>query len=367
MCWLSRVSIVAAFISVLVGSDATTVAAPLDLSRVAADSKWMMHLDMDAARDSTIVQRAYERATKMHPHAENMISIFSGMTGMDPRKDLHDVTVYGFDTDKRNAVMIVCADAKREFLNKMVEKAANHKKTEYRSYTLHSWTQKGWPRGWSGSVVGAFFKDSIMVFARTEAGVQAALDLLDGSSTKSVRATGSMLAGRTRPGSIMIARSVEVDPDTRCPVLKQGSAFRVALGESSGSFFYRAQLDMKNAAAAGQVEDVVKGFIALAALKYGSDENATKLLADLGVETDGNACKISWNAPADGVWKWMDKAAATWEEKRRQWSGKGRMQNGCPDCEKDGCRGCQSAGRCPLEGGQAGAHDAEKPLAEDEF
>ena len=328
---------------------------------------WMMHLDMDAARDSTIVQRAYERATKMHPHAENMISIFSGMTGMDPRKDLHDVTVYGFDTDKRNAVMIVCADAKREFLNKMVEKAANHKKTEYRSYTLHSWTQKGWPRGWSGSVVGAFFKDSIMVFARTEAGVQAALDLLDGSSTKSVRATGSMLAGRTRPGSIMIARSVEVDPDTRCPVLKQGSAFRVALGESSGSFFYRAQLDMKNAAAAGQVEDVVKGFIALAALKYGSDENATKLLADLGVETDGNACKISWNAPADGVWKWMDKAAATWEEKRRQWSGKGRMQNGCPDCEKDGCRGCQSAGRCPLEGGQAGAHDAEKPLAEDEF
>ena len=89
-------------------------AEPLDLSRVPAKAVWFMHADIDAARESTVINRMYERAMKMHPRLEQMMTLATGMVGMDPRKDLHDITVYGLDTDKKNAVMIVQAAANRE-------------------------------------------------------------------------------------------------------------------------------------------------------------------------------------------------------------------------------------------------------------
>ena len=35
-------------------------AAPLDTKNVAADAKWVVHVDVDAVRDSLVVQKAFE-------------------------------------------------------------------------------------------------------------------------------------------------------------------------------------------------------------------------------------------------------------------------------------------------------------------
>lgn len=328
-------------------------AAPLDLAAVSADAKWLMHFDMDAARDSVVVKRAWERMQKMHPHAGGMMDMAAKMTGMDPRQDLHDATAYGLDTDKRNGVMIVRAKVNREFLTRMVEKAADHKTMKHGDYTLHAWTHK---RGrHSGPAVGAFFKDDVMVFARTEAAVKAALDVLDGRTA--AVAGDAPLAGRVRPGSIMVARATAVDPDTKCPVLKQGRAFRVALGEHDGKSFYRARLEMASPAAADDVVDVVKGFTALASLRWGGEADAMKLVDGTKTVVDGSTCTISWDADAEEVWKVVDRAADAWEKQHR-----GRHRDGaCGGCGKDGCE----RGECPVMKG--GRPEADKPLRDEEF
>jgi len=361
----SRVWMVVASVVAFVDWGREGVAGPLDLGCVAADSKWIMHLDMDAARESTVMQRAYAMAVKMHPHSEHVMAMVSGMTGMDPRKDLHGITAYGMDADKRNAVMIVHADARRDFLTKMVEKATDHKKSQYGDYVLHSWTHKGWQRGWSGPAVGAFFNDDVIVFGRTETIVKAAIDLLAGSA-KGIPGTGAMLSGRTRPGSILIARAVAVDPNTRCPVLKPCSAFRVAFGEDKGALFYRGQLEMQNNEAAADVESVVRGFVALASLKYGNEEAAKRIMKEITVDTDKSVCTIRWDASTDDAWSVMEQAAKTWEHKRQQRAIKG-MLGQCQHCDQDGCKGCPEPGKCPLEAGQSGGGAAERPLTEDEF
>ena len=316
-------------------------AAPANLAAVPADAVWMMHLDMDAARESTVVRRTYERAMAMHPHAEGMIAMVKGMTGMDPRKDLHDVTVYGRDTDKRNAVMVVRAKANREFLEKMVEKARDHRTMEHAGRTLHSWTQRGRKGGTGETVVGAFQADDRMVFARSADAVKMALDVLDGS--KAAYAAGP-LAGGVKPGSILVARAAAIDPDTKCPVLRQGRGYRVAAGEDGGRSFYRAKLDMKSAAAAGLTEDVVEGFEAVVKLRWEGDDVAMKLLSGLRTETSGDVCTIAWDASADDVWKAMEKAVTQWERKHRRSGDGGRA---CAACGTDGCEGC---GGCPFQG-----------------
>ena len=152
----------------LVAATAPLVSAePLDLGRVPAKAVWLMHADMDAARESNVMQRMVERAMKKHPKLEGMLSMGAKIMGMDVRKDLHDITVYGLDTDKKNGVMIVHADANREFLEKMVEKARDHETMKHRGFTLHKWTHKGWKGRKEETVVAAFYEDDVMVFARS--------------------------------------------------------------------------------------------------------------------------------------------------------------------------------------------------------
>jgi len=330
-------------------------AKPVSLATVPADAVWMMHLDMDAARASTVVRRMYERAMALHPRAEAMLTMAIGMTGMDPRKDLHDVTVYGRDTDKRNAVMVVRGKANRALLEKMVEKARDHRTMEHGGRTLHSWTHRG-RRGDKGeTVVGAFQADDRMVFARSADAVRMALDVLDG--LKAAYGQGP-LAGGVKSGSILVARAAAVDPETECPVLRQGRGYRVAAGEFEGRSFYRAKLDMKSVEAADLAEDVVKGFEAVVRLRWGGDDDAMTLLSGLRTETDGETCRISWDAAADDVWKAMDRAVSQWERKHRRSGSKGKA---CPACGEDGCAGC---GTCPF-GGDTGPKREGRGLEEE--
>lgn len=347
-------------VALLVGVTGAS-AAPVDTAAIPKAAVWMMHLDMDAVRDSTVMRKVYERAARMHPHLDKMMQMAAGMAGMDPRQDLQGVTAYGLDTDKRNAVVIVRAKANREFLEKMVRKAPDHATMEHGRHTLHRWTHKGWKRSQGEPVVGAFFKDDVMVFARTESQVRKALDVLDGDAD--ALGEGGSLAGRVRPGSILVARAAAVDPETKCPVLRQGKSFRVAMGEHEGQSFYRARLDMKSEAAAGEVENVVQGFTALARLRWGDETATMKLLGGLTVDTRGDTCMIAWDAPADGVWSVVEKAAESWEKRQRQWNRK--RGGGCEQCDREGCDGCEE-GRCPMQKKDGGKKE-RGPLRDDEF
>jgi hypothetical protein len=348
-------------LALLAAAASVASAEPLDLGRVPAKAVWMMHADMDAARESTVVKRMVERAMKKHPQLETMLGMGSKMMGMDPRKDLHDVTVYGLDTDKKNAVMVVHADANREFLEKMVAKARDHETTKHRDYTLHQWTHKGWKGRAGETVVGAFFKDDVMVFARSADRVEMALDVLDGK-VESVDGDNP-LAGRTRPGSILVGRAVAIDPDTKCPVLKQGRGYRVAMGESEGESFYRARLEMESEEAARQAEAVTEGFVALGKLRFGDEPQVMKLIDGVETTTSGSTSSIAWNAAADDVWSVAEKMAEKIEAKmaarRQQWGGR---KSDCGECEK---------GKCPMDkqgsAEDGGKDDGRRPFRDDEF
>ena len=353
---------------------APALAKPVDGGRVPAKAVWMMHLDMDAARESTVMKRLETRMMKKYPQAETMLAMGAGMIGMDVRKDLHDVTVYGLDTDKKNAVMIVHADVDRKKLEAMAAKAPGHKTMEHRSYTLHSWMHKGWKQSQGQPVVGAFFQDNVMVFARTKEQVEMALDVLD--SKQASLGDDSPLAGRVRPGSILVGRAAAIDPKTKCPVLREGKGYRVAMGESEGMSFYRARLEMTSVEAAEQANSVTEGLVALGALRFGNEADVMKLVKAVETMTRGDTCMISWDAKADDVWAVVERAAdrieAKMAERKKQW---GAMQKGKGGC--DGCKGCEKGecekgecekGECPMQkGGKSEKKDERRPFREDEF
>lgn len=331
---------------------ATALAEPLDVAKVPAKAVWLMHVDVDAARASTVLQKMEARMLKKHPHLEQMMAMCGGMIGMDVRKDLHDVTVYGLDTDKHNAVMIVHAKADRKKLEAMVEKAKDHVTSDHRGYTLHGWTHKGWRQSEGKPVVGAFHDDSTMVFARTKGQVEQAIDVLDGKGDSLTEK--SPLAGRVRPGTILVGRASEVNPDTKCPVLKEAKGFRVAMGEHEGTSFYRALLEMKSAESAEQAKAVTEGMVALGSLSFGGEPAAMKLVQGVESMTRGDTCLISWDAKSDDVWTVVERVAEKMEEKmakrNAEWS---KMHGGRADSS--------------AKKKEKASPKAEKPFRDDEF
>lgn len=333
-------------------------AAPLDLSLVGGDAVWLMHADMDAARESTVLRRMHDRAMTMHPHLEGMFRAGAAMTGIDPRRDVRDMTAWGAGTDKRDGVLVVRSKVNRRLLENMVDKAQDHRTMEHGGRTVHSWMQRHGKNRKAEPMSGAFFADDVMVFARTPERVAQAIDVLDGA--KPAVTAESPLAGRVRPGSIMVARAAEVDPETKCPVLRQGRSFRVALGEREGKSFYRAKLDMKSANDAELAEDVVEGMAAVGRLQFGGEADVLELIDGLDAEARDGGCMISWDADADEVWQVMERMATEWERRHRE----GR-KDGCPMCGDDGCDDCE---KCPVGmGGREAGGDAERPLRDDEF
>ena len=305
-------------------------AEPLDLKKVAADAKWVMHVDVDAMRHSVVIDKAYKKCMEMHKEAAEHMDKLPGMIGMDPRKDLHGITVYGKDLDKRKGVLILHADVNQKLLKEKAAKAPDHKVAKCGDYEVHSWTMKC-HKG-TQTVNGAFFKPNVMVFGSSQEAVEAALAVLAGKSPD-ITGGGSPLARRALPGSMFIARAVTVDPKTRCPILKQADLYRIALGENDGKSFYRAQLNMKSTEAVAQVKAITEGFRAMLSLSKGTDANILKLIDGLKVADKGKTLTISWSAKTDDVWAAIEKAAQKMSEHKWKGGGHPMMQGG----GKGGC------------------------------
>ena len=137
-------------------------AAPLETKNVAADAKWVVHVDVDAVRDSLIVKKAFETCPMLKDSGKHF-DMIRDKAGVDLRKDLHGITVYGPDTDRTHAVAIVFSTVNEKLLLDKAQHATDHKVTKHGEIEIHSWTQKRGEK--THAAAGAFYKADVLVFA----------------------------------------------------------------------------------------------------------------------------------------------------------------------------------------------------------
>lgn len=275
-------------------------AAPFQSKNIAADSKWVIHVDVDAVRDSQIVKKAFATC----PILKNSGVVFDMIrdkAGVDLRKDLHGITLYGPDSDKKHAVAIVFAAVNKKLLIEKAQKATDHTVSKLGGIEIHSWTAKHGGKTEPGA--GAFYKDEAIVFAANVEGVSKAIDVLSG---KSPGTTDRRLTGRV-PGATVIVRAVEIPDNVHCPILKQVKSFRVAMGEYEGKSFVRKSIVMKTPEAAEQVKAVNDGFKALLSLYFADDADVVKLVDGSTCKVEGSTVTVRWQAPVDEVWNVIEK------------------------------------------------------------
>ncbi|MCL4190817.1 MAG: hypothetical protein KJZ87_03660, partial [Thermoguttaceae bacterium] len=104
-------------VAIVLAIAAFSWAAPLDPKVVSGEAKWVVHLDVDAMRDSSLVRTAYQEFVDKCPLAKVALPALDAaraQIGFDPRTDLHGLTLYGSQVGKEEGVLIVFADANQK-------------------------------------------------------------------------------------------------------------------------------------------------------------------------------------------------------------------------------------------------------------
>lgn len=285
----------------VLGFSALLEAGPLDLRQVSADAKWVAHVDMDALRDSTVVHTAHDLTDSSRREIRDRLFGFAGLFGVDPRQQLHGITLYGSMLGKPAGVMIIHSDFNRSLVEEVLKLAPEYQSGEYGPYKLHSWRPALLSRkGLEGKISAAFYRTQVMVFASTESELKRGLDVLDG---KTPRLTGrnSGLSDPVRAGTIGLLRSVgPVEPSLSAiwGFFKDTDALSIAIGEYQGKAFKEGRIVMKSPEAAKQVVAAAEGARAIAEMRNWSDEGAMELIRAFKVSLDNTSVTLAADAPA---------------------------------------------------------------------
>jgi hypothetical protein len=289
-------------------------AAPLDLKHVAADAAWLAHVDIDAMRESIVVQKAMEK----HQHAGRK-EFVKKMLGMDPDKDLHGMTCYGKEIGKHKGVMILHARMNRDRVMGMARTFTRPTVTDHRGHKLHSWTHKSRHSSKTHNVAAVFYGEDAVVLASSVDELKQAVDVLEGEAPSLT--PDSALAGNIPAGTTMLMRVEGVsdaDLPEKCKVARQTKSFRFVTGEHDGESFFRARAKMTNEEVTGQVREIVEGLRALGQIHVGDNETGQKLVNALKIKTDGTTLTVLWSAPAEDVWAIIDAHRKIFEEKMKK-------------------------------------------------
>jgi len=283
-------------------------AKPLDLQAVSANALWLAHVDVNAIKTSTVVQRAYDRCLAECPDAHEHLNKVRAMLGFDLTEDIQDITFYGNKIKKGSGVAILRAKVDQPYLLGKVQGAPGYKSSTHGAYTLHSWTHN-WGKHHEHRVTGCFHTPTELIFGRTEAEVIAALDVLDGKSPN-LAGSDSSLAAKVPAGTTIVVRVqglADADLPTKSPLLKQSDALSLVMGEHDGESFATVRLQARSDEVAAEVDQVLQGFAAMAHLRGQDFPDALKAIDAVHVRTEGQVVTAKFRESADDVWEYGQK------------------------------------------------------------
>jgi hypothetical protein len=287
-----------AILAVLLGWCGTIQAEPLDLRQVSGDAKWLVHLDVDAMRQSSLMEKAYLAGTQQWTELQSWLATSCEEVGVDPRLDLHGITVFGKKLGRLEGIAIVNAKMRPDVMVGRAMAESGYGSSKYGDHKIHSWTDG------EETVTGAFYKPSLLVIARTEAEVRHALDVLDGKAP-TLAARRNPVVAEVPEGSMALAWAEGLADSAlpfRSAAITKSESIGVLIGEKGGEVFGTLRLAMQNKDTAQKMLTVLQGVRSAAELQYADNSGTMKILDKFILSASEKTVSAELRAPAESVW-----------------------------------------------------------------
>jgi hypothetical protein len=308
----------AALIALSLGASA--FAAPLQRADVPANAAFVVHVDCDAFRSTTVGQYVLGELAK--PENKAKVSVLQSLVGVDIATQLHGLTLYNAGNsgaDAKEGVLIVYADFDADKLSNLAQVAQNPQSTKHHGITIRSWTtEKKSEDGSEVRIYGAI-KGNRVILGRQESRVASALDLLDGGASLAGSKNFPQLGAADSPKCVQAAAhhfELPGGDDAHAALMKLAQGMRLDIGESEGKVKATLALEAKDDDVAQQMTAVAQGLLALGRLQ--NKPETAKLVNALSVKQDNNWAVANLNVDADDVVEAIKAKAAQKAEKKAE-------------------------------------------------
>ena len=314
-------------------------AAPLEPAHIPADAKWVIHVDFEQIRSSTLGKAVHAKMAEREKFTEK-IKEATEKLGMNPAKDLLDATLYDTSYGTRKGVVLIHCNKLDQ--SKMVatfeKKHPDHTTDKYGDWKIYHWKAKMGRHG-ENPVSGAFANDNTIALCGDPEKLKKALDLISGKG-EAVASDSDLLSGLPKK-AMMVAHAIDVDAEymkkTHCPVLKNCTEATVSWSEKKGTLVGQYEFTTESDEKAESFKAIVEGMKALVTLKVGEKEDLAKLVDGLKVKAKGSTFTLTYKAESEDILAAAETLKAMgkkkWGHHHHGKDGKGEKAD-CEECKK---------------------------------
>jgi len=295
-------------------------AGPVNKSWIAANATWYVHVDSEAAINSSLGQYAMANLGRLGLEGIGGIRAL----GIDPFKDIKGVTIYDTDDNPEHAIVVASTTSAIEQLIDLLKSDPATRTMTVDGHTLVAFDDKGKTQYWHTRPGEA--PDTRIVFISDDWKIVTdALKVVDGATSSLSRAgPGSPLAGDPDSGSIVYIRAAEIpsavrnNPDPNASaLLGQVGGVQLDLGERDGEIYGLAQLYTNSGEDAANISQVAQGLLALGKMLAKNNQELapiSNVLSAMKIEPQDRQLKLSFSYQSKKVIEAVESMLASKEK-----------------------------------------------------
>ncbi len=277
---------------------APIVGGPFDPSKVGADAKWVVHLDADVFRKSTIGQHVIESFIRPKVEENEQIKKLNLSINLT---NISGITAYGHAFEKKGEGVLILsttADVKKD-LDTLVGMAALSEKEEKdivmlqdKPFHIYSYKEE---------VFLAPNVGNSLVIAKSREMLERGREVVLGKEKSLVKAESfnDFPALPERPFFVAMAEGFNdaagIPPQAN--VLRETKGGRLVLGEKGENLFLNLVFKAKDDAASTKIQQVLQGIVALVSLSQ-PDKDITELANGSRIASAGRNVSVDLQVPA---------------------------------------------------------------------
>jgi len=258
---------------------------------IPADVDWLIHFDMDKFKTTNLFEllEKNERDFKFRKKSNDLQRKFK----IDIYKDIDSITVFGKGGDEDNTAVLISGNIDQKHLRSLLDFADDHVEEAYGKFTIHRWDD---------DEAGVFVDDHTILISGSQTTIKDTLDVISGKK-QNISSAPIMAYFKDISGDSFIAAVIEdissLMKGSGPRILKQsGRAFFTAW-EKAKNLNLKLSLDVGSKEVAENMQQVIKGMIAMANLYENETLKDLKLQEAIKIFQKDNTIQMELTYPVE--------------------------------------------------------------------
>ena len=260
-------------------------------SIVPADAQWVIHLDIAKFKSTLLgdlLLKEKDIAGLLGINRE-----FQKETKINLLKDISGITIYGGGKDESTIVVCLSGKFDRKYLLGLLEDEDSHRTIKHGQYTIHRWDHHDY---------GAFVGENLVLIGRDRGMMEKALDVISGGKNISSVSLGAYFKKASKEVFATIAASnvsLLMEGRSKPKFLKNISSGFLTASEENTNFNLQLTVGADSQKDAANLEQVIKGFVALGKMYVEEIGDLSSLLENLTIIVQKDQVQVQLIYPSE--------------------------------------------------------------------